>query len=33
MTTEEFKRDILRLQPRLQRIAERIVGDPDSCDK
>ena len=31
MTTEEFKRDILRLQPRLQRTAERIVGDPDSA--
>ena len=33
MTTEEFKRIISRLQPRLQRVAERIVGDPDSCDK
>ena len=31
MTTEEFKRNILRLQPRLQRTAERIVGDPDSA--
>ena len=31
MTTEEFKRDILRLQPRLQRTAECIVGDPDSA--
>ena len=31
MTTEEFKRDILRLQPRMQRTAERIVGDPDSA--
>ena len=31
MTTEEFKRDILRLQPRLQRIAECIVGDPDNA--
>jgi len=31
MTTEEFKRDILRLQPRLQRTAESIVGDPDSA--
>ena len=31
MTAEEFKRDILRLQPRLQRVAERIVGDPDSA--
>ncbi len=31
MTTENFKRDILLLQPRLQRIAERIIGDPDSA--
>ena len=31
MTTEEFKRNILRLQPRLQRTAECIVGDPDSA--
>ena len=31
MTTEEFKRDILRLQPRLQRIAENIIGDADSA--
>ena len=31
MTTEEFKRDILRLQPRLQLIAECIVGDPDNA--
>ena len=31
MTTEEFKRDILKLQPRLQRTAESIVGDPDSA--
>ena len=31
MTTEEFKYDILRLQPRLQRTAECIVGDPDSA--
>ncbi len=31
MTTEDFKGDILRLQPRLQRIAEGIVGDPDSA--
>ena len=31
MTTEEFKRDILRLQPRLQRTAESIVGDHDSA--
>lgn len=32
MTTEEFKRDILRLQPRLQRTAEHIIGDPDSAE-
>ena len=32
MTTEEFKRDILRLQPRLQRTAESILGDPDSAE-
>jgi len=31
MTVEDFKRDILRLQPRLQRTAESIVGDPDSA--
>jgi RNA polymerase sigma-70 factor (ECF subfamily) len=31
MTSEEFKRDILRLQPRLQRTAESIIGDPDSA--
>ena len=31
MTTEEFKRDILRLQPRLQRTAENIIGDADSA--
>ena len=31
MTIEEFKRDILRLQPRLQRTAENIIGDPDSA--
>ena len=31
MTTEEFKRDILRMQPRLQRTAESIVGDADSA--
>ena len=31
MTTEEFKQDILRMQPRFQRIAEYIVGDPDSA--
>ena len=32
MTTEDFKRDILRLQPRLQRTAESILGDPDSAE-
>ena len=32
MTIEEFKRDILRLQPRLQRIAERIIGDGDMAE-
>lgn len=31
MTIEDFKRDILRLQPRLQRTAESIVGDSDSA--
>ena len=31
MTTEEFKRIILKMQPRLQRMAECIVGDPDSA--
>lgn len=31
MTTEEFKRNILKMQPRLQRMAEYIVGDPDSA--
>ena len=31
MTTEDFKRNILRLQPRLQRTAEGIVGDPDNA--
>ena len=31
MTTEEFKRNILRLQPKMQRTAERIVGDPDNA--
>ncbi|MBR4838318.1 MAG: sigma-70 family RNA polymerase sigma factor [Bacteroidales bacterium] len=31
MTTEDFKRDILRLQPRLHSVAECIVGDPDSA--
>ena len=32
MTTDEFKQHILRLQPRLQRIAESIIGDPDSAE-
>lgn len=32
MTIEDFKRDILRLQPRLQRIAELIIGDADSAE-
>ena len=31
MTIEDFKRDILRLQPRLQRTAESIIGDSDSA--
>ena len=31
MTTEEFKQKILKLQPRLQRTAECIVGDPDNA--
>lgn len=31
MTTEDFKRNILRLQPRLQRTAETILGDPDNA--
>ena len=31
MTTEEFKQNILKLQPRLQRTAENIVGDPDGA--
>lgn len=31
MTTEEFKQNILGLQPRLQRTAEGIVGDPDEA--
>ena len=31
MTIEDFKKDILRLQPLLQRTAERIVGDADSA--
>ena len=32
MTIEEFKRDILHLQPLMQRTAESIVGDPDSAE-
>ncbi len=32
MTPEEFKRDVLRLQPRLQRAAESIIGEPDSAE-
>ena len=32
MTPEEFKRDILRMQPRLQRTAESIIGEPDSAE-
>ena len=32
MTIEEFKRDILHLQPIMQRTAESIVGDPDSAE-
>ena len=31
MTIEDFKRNILQLQPRLQRTAESIVGDPDNA--
>lgn len=31
MTIEEFKRDILRLQPLMQRTAEHIIGDPDDA--
>ena len=31
MTHEEFKKEIIRLQPLMQRIAERIVGDPDNA--
>ena len=31
MTAEDFKRNILQLQPRLQRTAESIVGDPDNA--
>ena len=32
MTTEEFKRHIQRLQPRLQQTAESIIGDADSAE-
>lgn len=31
MGIDDFKKDILRLQPLLQRTAERIVGDADSA--
>lgn len=31
MTLEEFKKEVIRLQPLMQRIAERIVGDPDNA--
>ena len=32
MTTEDFKRHILHLQPRLQQTAESITGDSDSAE-
>lgn len=32
MTIEDFKRNILRLQPRLQRMAESIIGDSESAE-
>ena len=32
MTIEDFKRDIIHLQPLLQRTAAQIVGDPDSAE-
>lgn len=32
MTIEEFKQDILRLQPLMQRTAEHIIGNPDSAE-
>lgn len=32
MTIEDFKRDIIHLQPLLQRTAEQIVGNPDSAE-
>ena len=32
MTLEEFKRDLLRLQPRLPRTAESIIGEADSAE-
>lgn len=31
MTIEDFKRNILQLQPRLQRTAESIIGDSESA--
>ena len=31
MTPEEFKKEIVRLQPLMQRTAERIVGDPENA--
>ena len=31
MTPEEFKKEIIRLQPLMQRTAERIVGNPDNA--
>ena len=31
MTHEEFKKEIIRLQPLMQRIAEKIVGDHDNA--
>ena len=31
MTVEDFKRNILQLQPRLQRTAEGIIGDSESA--
>ena len=31
MTHEEFKKEIIRLQPLMQRTAERIVNDPDNA--
>ena len=31
MTHEEFKKEIVRLQPMMQHTAEKIVGDPDNA--